>query len=115
MSTLPHYSKRKAETISTGLFLVLLGLIFYTDQWWPGILFAIGLSYASREYLTGKRLNLFFTLIALGILGFFTLAGHLFSGFFPFILVAAGLYLVAKETLLFKGIGRNDKKEPPER
>lgn len=114
MSTLPHYSKRKAETISSGVFLVLLGVIFYTDQWWPGILFAIGVAYAIRQHLTGKRLNLFFSLIALGLLGFLTLAGHLFSDFFPFVLVAVGVYLVAKETLLFRGIGKNDKKDPPE-
>jgi hypothetical protein len=102
MSAFPHYPKRKADIISNGVFLILLGYLFYTGQWWPGILFALGLTFAIRQYLTGRRLDFFLTVIVVGILGVITLAGHIFSSFFPLLLIAGGLYLVAKETLLFK-------------
>jgi len=102
MTVFPHFPKRKADTISNGVFLILLGFLFYTGQWWPGILFALGLTFAIREYLTGRRLDFFITVIVVGILGVFTLAGHVFSMFFPLLFVVAGLYLIAKETLLFK-------------
>lgn len=103
MITFPHFPKRKADTISNGVFLILLGFLFYTGQWWPGILFALGLTFAIRQYLTGRRLDFFVTVVIIGILGAITLAGHVFSMFFPLLFVAAGLYLITKETLLFKG------------
>jgi hypothetical protein len=102
MSAFPHYPKRKADVISNGVFLILLGYLFYTGQWWPGILFALGLTFAIRQYLTGRRLDFFLTVVVVGILGVITLAGHIFSSFFPLLLIVGGIYLVAKETLLFK-------------
>lgn len=102
MTTFPHFPKRKADTISNGVFLILLGVLFYTGQWWPGILFALGLTFAVRQFLTGRRLDFFITVVVVAILGGITLAGHIFSGFFPILFVAAGIYLIAKEILLFK-------------
>ncbi len=101
MSIFPYYSKRKADAVSNGVFFVMLGILFYTDQWWPGILFAIALSYSLRQYLTGRRLDLFISLVAIGVLGLLTLAGHLLSGLFPFLFIAVGLFIVARE---FKGL-----------
>lgn len=98
----PHFPKRKADTVSNGIFLILLGCLFYTGYWWPGILFALGLTFAIRQYLTGKLLDFFVTVIIVGILGIITLAGHIFSFFFPLLFVAIGIYLIAKETLFFK-------------
>lgn len=100
--TFPHFPKRKADAISNGIFLILLGILFYTGQWWPGILFALGLTFAVRQYLTGRKLDFLITLIIVGILGLITMAGHVFSMFFPLIFIAIGIYLIAKETLLFK-------------
>lgn len=105
----PHFPKRKADAISNGVFLILLGFLFYTGQWWPGILFALGLTFAIRQYLTGRRLDFFITLIVVGILGVMTLAGHVFSIFFPLLFVAAGIYLIARENLLFKKSSENSQ------
>lgn len=102
MNSFPHFPKRKAEVISNGVFLILLGFLFYTGKWWPGILFALGLTCAIRQFLTGRRLNFFLTVVAIGVLGIMTLAGHVFSAFFPLLFITAGLYLMAKELLLFK-------------
>lgn len=99
--TLPHFPKRKADHIANGVFLILLGILFYTGQWWPGILFALGLTFAIRQYLTGRRLDFIITLALVGILGVITLAGHVFSMFFPFLFIIAGIYLIAKEVLHF--------------
>lgn len=98
----PHFPKRKADTISNGIFLIMLGILFYTRQWWPGILFALGLTLAVRQMLSGRRLEFFVTVIILAILGLVTLAGHVFSMFFPLLFIVIGIYLIAKETLLFK-------------
>ncbi len=93
----PLFPKRKADAISNGVFLILLGLLFYTQQWWPGLLFAIGLSLAIRHYLTGRRVNFFITLMLLGLLGVLTLAGQMFSLLFPILFIGLGVYLIGKE------------------
>lgn len=102
MMKFPFFPKRKADAISNGVFLVLLGILFYTNFWWPGILFALGLTFAIRQYLTGRRLDFFITLIITGILVLITFAGHIFSMFFPLLFIAAGIYLIAQECLSFK-------------
>ena len=102
MSIFPHFSKRKADVISNGVFLILLGCLIYTGQWWPGILFALGLTFAIRQYLTGRRMDFFLTVTIIGLLFIITWIGHLFSSFFPLLFIALGLYLIARETLLFK-------------
>ena len=98
--------KRKADTISNGVFLILLGCLFYTGQWWPGILFALGLTFAIRQYLTGRRLNFFITIVLVGVLGVMTLAGQAFSLLFPILFIGAGLFLIAKESLSLRGFDR---------
>jgi len=102
MNKSPRLKKRKADTIFNGIFLILLGFLFYTGQWWPGILFAFGLTLAIRHYLTGRRLSLLFTVLSVGVLGVITLAGNLLWTLFPLFLMAGGIFLVAKEFLLFK-------------
>jgi hypothetical protein len=94
--------KRKADAISNGIFLVLLGYLFYSDQWWPGILFAVGLTFAIRQYFTGRRLNFFITLVVVGILGLVTLTGHSYSLLFPLIFIGGGIFLIIKEFLNLK-------------
>ena len=106
----PHYSKRKADAIANGFFLILIGILFYTDQWWPGILFAIGISLGIRQYLTGRRFDLFVTIFSIGILTLVIIAGSFLSNFFPILFVAAGLYLIGRETLLFKKFSKKFSK-----
>lgn len=115
MAIFLHYPKRKADTISNGVFLVLLAFLFYTGQWWPGILFALGLTFAVRQYLTGRPLDFFATIVIVGILGVITLADHIFSSFFPLFFLLAGFYLIAKEILPFKTSSRNLNSEDIEK
>lgn len=93
----PLFPKRKADAISNGVFLILLGILFYTQQWWPGLLFAIGLSFAIRQYLTGRRVNFFITLLLIGLLGVLTVAGKMFSLLFPILFIGLGVCLIVKE------------------
>lgn len=99
----PILPKRKADTLSNGVFLILLGFLFYTGKWWPGILFALGITFALRQYLTGRKVDFFITLVLVGILGMLTVAGQAFSLLFPLLFIAFGLFLIAKECLTFKG------------
>jgi len=63
-----HVDKEKQRTagaISGGIFLVSLGVLLYTGWWWPGIMFAIGLSGCAELIFRGK------TACGIGTLAFF--------------------------------------------
>src|SRR3990170_7958888 len=47
-------SQKKAKTLSLALFLIGLALISFFDYWWPGIMLAVGVPVAVRQYLLGK-------------------------------------------------------------
>ena len=46
--------KRRASGISGGIFLISLGILLFTGWWWPGIMFAIGLSGGAELIFRGK-------------------------------------------------------------
>jgi hypothetical protein len=46
--------KRRASTISGGIFLISLGILIITDWWWPGIMIAIGISGCAELVFRGK-------------------------------------------------------------
>jgi len=47
-------SRKRAKAITTALFLVGLAILSYTQEWWPGIMLAIGIPLALRHLLLGK-------------------------------------------------------------
>lgn len=49
--------QRRASSISGGIFLISLGVLLYTGWWWPGIMFAIGLSGGAELIFRGKTLR----------------------------------------------------------
>ena len=59
----PLTSKRKAQAISTALCLLSLAVLAITDAWWPGIMLAIGLPLALRQYLLGRSYDMGISLL----------------------------------------------------
>lgn len=50
----PITSKRKAQALSTSLLLIGLAVLVFTQNWWPGIMLAVGLPLALRQFLLGR-------------------------------------------------------------
>ncbi|MGA8164031.1 MAG: hypothetical protein WB791_03280 [Waddliaceae bacterium] len=96
----PIVSKKKAYTISLGLFLVCLGVLVFTNMWWPWILLALWIMVSSRFYLEGKILYaVISTFIFLGL--FFTaLLKFAHEMILPVLLVIAGIFLILREYYL---------------
>jgi hypothetical protein len=57
--------KDRASGISGGIFLISLGILFFTGWWWPGIMFAIGLAAGAELIFRGNLLR------GIGTLAFF--------------------------------------------
>jgi hypothetical protein len=43
-----------AKSVSVGILLIGLGILLFTGWWWPGIMFAIGVSSGAKLVLEGK-------------------------------------------------------------
>jgi predicted membrane protein len=93
----PLMSKRKAHSLSFGLFLICIGIIAYIKYWWPGIMLAVGLPIALRQYLLGKRFDMVVSLfVFLGV--FITVQFKItWDLLLPILFTLGGLYVFFKE------------------
>lgn len=56
-------SKKRAQAFSTALFLLGLAVLIFTEDWWPGIMLAVGLPLALRQYLLGRTYDMVVSLL----------------------------------------------------
>lgn len=94
---MPILTKRKADAISNGAFLIGLGILLFTNYWWPGILLVLWVSLFLRQYLTGRFYDtLISTIILVGlfIVSFIKLN---WSVLIPVLFVIGGIYLIFRE------------------
>ena len=90
-------SKRRAEAISTGVLLISLGLLFYFNAWWPGILLAIWAFLGTRQILTKRYFD--FALTTLILVGSFllTIFNIDWRTLGPILFILGGLYIIFRE------------------
>lgn len=93
----PLLSKRKADAISNGVFLIGLGILFYTGAWWPGIVIAIWASIALRELLTGRIYDFVITSVILWGVFFSAFLHAKWSILLPVLFVMGGVYIICRE------------------
>lgn len=92
-------SKKKAQTVSTALFLLGLGALIFTDSWWPGIMLAVGFPLAVRQYLLGRHYDMIVTLVV--FLGTFVTVRFDVSWrvFLPILFTLGAFYILLREFL----------------
>lgn len=101
-------SKRRADSISNGIFLIGLGILAYTDWWWPGILLVLWATLAVRQYFTGRFYDLgISTLILVGLFVIYYLQFDL-SVLIPVLLILAGIHLIFREYCFTAGIEEDE-------
>lgn len=104
-------SKRKSEAISNGILLICLGILFYTNTWWPGILLAIWATLAVRQYFSGRIYDLIISsaiLISLFLIIFFHIDWSLLM---PVLFVVGGIYIIFREYFFAGATDEEDKSE----
>lgn len=104
-------SKRKSEAIANGVFLISLGILFYTNLWWPGILVAIWVCLALRQYFSGRLYDLMISSIILLGLFFITLFNIHWSLLMPILFVVGGIYIIFREYFFGGATDEEDKSE----
>lgn len=89
--------KRKADALANGVFLICLGILFFTGYWWPGILLALYVTLAIRQFLTGRIFDLIITsfiLLGLFIISVLKLRWELIM---PLLFIFGGAYIIFRE------------------
>lgn len=100
----PVMSHERAKAVSSGVFLVGLGILLYTGAWWPEILLAIAASLGTKEFLRGRIYDLFLTLlIFIGLYYVFKIEGG-FTFVVAVFLTLGGIYMIFRELFLPKEI-----------
>ncbi len=92
-------SHKKTSALCTALFLVGLALISFFDYWWPGIMLAVGIPLAIRQYLHGKHTDVVVTLLVfLGV--FITVQFNIpWKLLLPILFVVGAIYIFFRDFL----------------
>lgn len=96
-------SKRKADAISNGVFLIGIGILLFTNTWWPGILLVIWAVLATRQYLTGRTYDLILSTVLLIGLFLITILKVTWSVIVPVLLVLGGIHIIFREYCVAEG------------
>lgn len=107
----PNLSKRKSDAISNGVFLIAIGILFYTNTWWPGILLAIWAALGLRQFLTGRIYD--FIISSVILLGLFVVTVFKFnwSVLMPILFVVGGIYIIFREYFFAEDTNGEDKSQ----
>ena len=108
-------SKKKADALSNGVFLICLAILVYTEAWWPGILLAIWATLGTREYLTGRYYDLFLSTLILVGLFIVTLLKLDWAVIIPVLLILGGLHIIFREYCVAEGVEEEDPIEETEK
>ena len=93
----PITSRKKAQTLSTALFLIGLGLLIFTENWWPGIMLAVGIPLALRQYLLGRTYDTYITLLVF-VGTFITVQFEItWRVFLPILFTLGAIYVLCRE------------------
>lgn len=107
----PIMSKKKADTISNGAFLIALGVLFYANYWWPGILLAIWISIGLRQFLTGRIYDLCISTAILIGLFVITVSNFEWAVLLPVLFIVGGIYIIFREYFFAEDTNGEDKSQ----
>ncbi len=95
----PITSKKKAHAFSTALFLIGVAILIITEMWWPGLMLAVGLPLALRQYLLGRTYDMGVSLLV--FVGTFVTVQYNISWriFLPVLFTIGGIYILCREFL----------------
>lgn len=104
-------SQKKANSIAAALFLIGLAMLIFTDIWWPGIMLAVGLPMALRQYLLGRTYDMAVTLLV--FVGTFVTVQYDISWriFLPILFTLGAIYILFREFFGPKEITEEEKEE----
>ena len=107
----PITSKKKAQALSTALFLIGLAILIFTQDWWPGIMLAVGLSLGLRQHLLGRTYDMCITFLV--FVGTFITVEFDISWriFLPILFTIGAIYILFREFINSDDVPTEEEKE----
>lgn len=102
MFTIPM-SKGKADAIANGVFLIILGILLYANQWWPWILLALCANLGLRQYLTNRKFDMFVSIAIFGTMFIIAYFNITLAVLMPILFMVGGAYLILREYFYYDG------------
>lgn len=104
-------SQRKAQVLSFALFLIGIGILFFIESWWPGIVLVVGIPMALKQYLLGRKWDMAISLfVFIGI--FVTVQFDIpWKLLLPILFVIGGFYLFLKEFFIKPPMSESEYEE----
>jgi hypothetical protein len=102
-------SKKKANAISNGVFLISLAILIVTGDWWPGIILAIWATLVTRQFLTGRY---YYAVVSSVVFLGIVIVSHFqfdFDILAPVLLVIGGLFIIVREYFFTEDTNGEDK------
>jgi hypothetical protein len=104
-------SKRKAQALSSALFLLSLAVLIFTDAWWPGIMLGIGIPLALRQYLLGRTYDMIVSLLVFVGTFIFVEFDIPWRIFLPTIFSIGAIYILCREWLESRASTEDEEEE----
>lgn len=103
--------KKKGKALALSLFLIGIAVLSYTGSWWPGIMLAIGLPLAFKQYLAGKLYDVAVTLFV--FIGVFVTVNFDIEWdiLLPVLFTVGGIYIFCRDFLEDSLFSEDEKEE----
>ncbi len=92
-----YFSARKSNNFSVGVFFIGIGILAYTNFWWPGILLVLAVALAIRQGMRGRIYDSVISFIIFAGLFVYEYIDAQSRYFLPVLFVTAGIYLIFRE------------------
>lgn len=104
-------SQRRAQSVSTALFLLGLAIVSFTKSWWPNAILVIGIPIAVRQYLLGRFHDMMISVLVFG--GVYVTLNYEISWniLLPVIFLTASIYVLFREFLETRSDTEVEKEE----
>ncbi len=91
--------KKKGKILALSLFFIGLAILSFTGNWWPGIMLAIGIPLAFKQYLAGKVYDVAVTLFV--FIGVFVTVNFdiQWDILLPVLFTVGGIYIFCRDFL----------------
>ncbi len=89
-------NNRTKTGITGGIFLIGIGILMFTNWWWPGIMLVIGLAVSAGLILRGKYFPALLTFALFAAFPLLVTADIPWEVFGPFIVIAMGASIIVK-------------------
>jgi hypothetical protein len=90
------HRQRVGNGITGGLFLIGLGVIWFADWWWPGIMVVLGVAIGSGLAFRAKYTQALVVMVIFFGIPLLTEAKIPWNLFAPFVLIGIGVLILAK-------------------